>query len=321
MVSQIEASLKKGFSFLDSNQLPSGEFLTKQWIGDDACEHSLKFPIRSVFITSFVLHSLKFIAKHVDVKRSAQKALEFLLSEMEDQGLWRFYGKESKIPFDIDCVCCILAALKEWEIEMDYENIASRLLRYRNAKNIFNTWILDEDPRSAKIKFSNVDWVVNANVLFFYSLVGERLPEVEQYLIAFVKNEAFKQRSIFYPPMSGMYCLTRAYADGQNRGLKPAISKIKEYLLSSKTENKSQDSLCTALSTVALQNCYEGKAPTAQFIGDLLNMQQIDGRWPTGVFFSSVMRGHPEISLKWGSEELTTAFALEAIAKCFDESR
>jgi hypothetical protein len=318
---QIEASLKKGFSFLDSSQLPSGEFQTKQWIGDDSCEHALKFQIKSVFITSFVLHSLKIIAKHINVKRSAQKALEFLLSEMEDQGLWRFYGKESKIPFDIDCVCCILAALKEWEIEMDYEKIASRLLRYRNAKNIFNTWILDEDPHFAKINFNNVDWVANANVLFFYSLLGQRLQEVEQYLITFVKTEAFKQRSTFYPPMSGVYCLTRAYADGKNKGLKPAISKIKEYLTSIEAENNLQDSLYTALATVALQNCYERRAPNSQLIEDLMNMQQTDGRWPTGIFFSSVMRGHPEISFKWGSDELTTAFALEAIAKYFDRSR
>jgi len=320
MESQIETALEKGFSFLSSRQLPSGEFPTKQWIGDNACKRALKFPIKSVFVTSFVLHSLKYVSRFINVEQTAQKAIEFLLCEMEDDGLWRFYGKKSNIPYDIDCVCCVLAALKEWAIEMDYETMASRLLRYRTAQNVFNTWILDGDSRFLEIEYNDVDWVVNANVLFFYSLLSQRLPEVEQYIITSIETDTFKQRSIYYPPMSGIYCLTRAYSDGQNQGLKPAISKIKENL-NTKAEDRSQDSLSTALATIALQNCYEGKAPIAQLIEYLISMQRIDGRWSTGVFFSSIVRKRPEIIFKWGSEELTTAFALEAISKYLDKSR
>jgi hypothetical protein len=318
--SQIITALEEGFSFLSSNQLPSGEFATRQWIGDNACERALKFPVKSVFITSFVLHSLKEISKFIDVEQIAHKAIEFLLAEMEDNGIWRFYGKKSNIPFDIDCTCCVLAALKEWEIDMDYEAIASRLLRYRNSENVFNTWILDVDPCFFEMRYNNIDWVVNANVLFFYSLLHQRLPEVEQYLLSIVETEAFKQRSTYYPSISGIYCLTRAYADGHNSALEPAIPKIKDHLLNTKAENKLEDSISNALLSIALQNCYKGKAPVAQSIEYLLSMQRMDGGWPTGVFFNSIVGECPEIIFKWGSEELTTAFALETVSKYLQKS-
>ena len=108
---QIDIAMKKGIKFLSSKQKPSGEFTTKQWIGDDACEKALPLhPFRenpfsilydpftappksdgkSVFITSFILHSLKFLNEFINVEEMAQKAIKFLLNEKEEFGLWRF---------------------------------------------------------------------------------------------------------------------------------------------------------------------------------------------------------------------------------------
>jgi hypothetical protein len=319
MKPQIEASLKgaleRGIRFLYRKQLPSGEFPTMRWDKSKAKDASY---VKSVFITSFIIHSLKHIGKFVPVDKISQHAINFSLGEMENNGLWRFSGKKSYIHFDIDTTCCVLAALKEWGVEMDYYAIASRLLRYRNAQGIFNTWILDTDPPFEK-KDNNIDWVVNANALFFYSLLGKRLPEVEQYLLKVVETETFKQRSPYYDsPFCFIYCLTRAYADSHNIELKPAVAQIKDYLLSIQADDKLHgDMLQSALVTVGLLNCGEGGAKSSQSIEYLLSMQRKDGGWPMGIFFT----GGPYLGyhIVYGSEELTTAISLEAISKCAEK--
>lgn len=270
--------------------------------------------VKSVFITSFIIHSLRHVGKFVPVDKISQHAINFLLDEMENNGLWRFYGKKSYIHFDIDTTCCVLAALKEWGIKMDYYAIASKLLEYRNAQGVFNTWILNVDPPFEK-KDNNVDWVVNANALFFYSLLGQSLPDVGRYLIRVVEIDAFKQRSPYYDsPFCFIYCLTRAYADGNAMKLRPAIAKIKDCLLSIKADDKlHSDTLQSALATVGLLNCSEGSAKSARLIEYLLSMQRREGGWSTGIFFTE--GPYTEHHIVYGSDELTTAIALEAISK------
>jgi len=321
MMPQIEVTLKsvleKGIYFLCRRQMPSGEFPTMRWQISKTNDMSY---VKSVFVTSFVLHSLRHVENFVYVEKIRQRAIKFLLGEMENDGLWRFYGKKSNIHFDIDTTCCNLAALREWEIEMDYHTVASGLLRYRNAQGIFNTWILNVDPPFEK-KDNNVDWVVNANALFFYSLIDQRLPEIEQYLIRVVQKETFKQRSSYYDsPFCFIYCLTRAYADGHNPRLGPAIAKIKGYLPSIIEEGKLLDNpLESALATVGLLNCGEDVAGLAQMMEHLLSMQGKNGGWPTSIFFTGGPYTNHHIA--YGSEELTTAIALEAVSKYAEKQR
>lgn len=270
--------------------------------------------VKSVFLTSFVLHSLRHVKTFAHVEKIGQQTIKFLLNEMGNNGLWRFYGKKSYIHFDLDTTCCVLAALKEYGIEMDYNTIASRLLRYGKAEGVFNTWVLDVDPPFEK-KDNNVDWVVNTNALFFYSLLNQHLPRVEQYLLRVVETESFKQRSPYYDsPFCFIYCLTRAYADGHNLKLKPAMAEIKDYLLGIKAENKLYDSpLQSALATIGLLNCSREVSESAQAIEYLLSTQRKDGGWPMGAFFTG--GPYEEYRILYGSEELTTGIALEAISK------
>lgn len=311
MKKQLEASLRQGVSFLSKKQHLSGEFSTRVWEKFKINDSSY---VKTLFPTSFVLHSLKHVEKYVQVEKIVQRAAKFLLGEMEENGLWRFYGKKSYIHFDLDTTCCILASLKEWCVDLDFEVLSFNLLKYRNAKSIFDTWILDVYPPFEK-KDNNVDWVVNANVLFFYSLLDLCLPEVEQYLNRVVETETFKQRSPYYDsPFCFIYCLTRAYADGRNPKLSPAIAKIKNYLLSFKEENKLHDDVLeSALATVGILNCGGDVTEASPAIEYLLSMQKNDGGWPMGIFFTG--GPYTEYRIVYGSEELTTAIALEAISK------
>lgn len=307
----IEESLRKGICFLSDRQLPSGEFATMRWEKPKVEAASY---VKSVFVTSFVLHSLREMENFTQVKEISQQAIKFLLSEMEQNSLWRFFGKNSPIHFDVDDICCILASLKEWGVGMNYYSQASLLLKYRNNQGLFYTWILDVDPPFEK-KDNNIDWVVNANALFFYSLLDRPLPEVEHYLIQVVETDAFQQRSPYYDsPFAFIYCLTRAYADGYNSTLGSAVTGIKDYLLHAKERNKlCGDPLEGALAAVGLLNCGGKTTESTQAVEYLLSMQEEDGGWPIGIFHTD--GPYTEYRIAYGSRELTTAIALEAVSK------
>ena len=307
----IEESLRKGICFLSDRQLPSGEFATMRWEKPKVEAASY---VKSVFVTSFVLHSLREMVNFIQVKEISQQAIKFLLSEMEQNGLWRFFGKNSHIHFDVDDTCCILASLKEWGVRMNYYSQASLLLKYRNNQGLFYTWILDVDPPFEK-KDNNIDRVVNANALFFYSLLDRPLPEVEHYLIQVVETDAFQQRSPYYDsPFAFIYCLTRAYADGCNSTLGSAVTGIKDYLLHAKERNKlCGDPLEGALAAVGLLNCGGKTTESTQAVEYLLSMQEEDGGWPIGIFHTD--GPYTEYRIAYGSRELTTAIALEAVSK------
>lgn len=310
----IDESIKKGIEFLVDRQMPSGEFATRRW---EKLKVETASYVKSVFITSFVLHSLRYIENLTHVGEISQRAIRFLLNEMEPSGLWRFFGKNSRIHFDVDVACCILASLKEWGVKMNYRSYASLLLKYRNDQGSFYTWILDLNPPFER-EDNNIDWVVNANALFFYSLLDYPLPEVEQYLIHIVETGAFQQWSLYYdPPFAFIYCLTRAYADGHNLRLSPAIAKIRDYLLHVKAENKSYgDPLENALAAVGLLNC-GCETESTQPIRHLISIQKEDGGWPIGVLHTGGPTGY---HTAYGSRELTTAIALEALSKYLKEN-
>lgn len=299
-------SLRRGISFLSNSQLKSGGFPMIIWQKNNVKSVT---NVKTIFAAPFVLHSLKYVRKFFNIDEISRKAIEFLLNEMEYGGLWRFFGKNTYIHFDVDSTSCVLASLKEYGIDFDYKTIATKLLKYRNSQNIFNTWIPDIDFSLEKVD-NNVDWVVNANVLFFYSLLDWKLPEVEQYLIRIVENGMFKERSPYYDsPFCFIYSLTRAYADGKDLRLTPAITKIRGYLL--EVINKAQvDPLESALATVSLLNCGINPTTSRFLIKHLLNHQKKDGGWPIGMFFP-----HPDTDYVYGSEAITTAIALEAISK------
>jgi hypothetical protein len=153
---------------------------------------------------------------------------------------------------------------------------------------------------------------VNANTLFFFSLIKIPIPEVTNHLCNIVEKKDFEDGSIYYySPFSFIYCLSRAYADGGAIGLKPILGKIKSYLLNKQDTNGrwSGNILENAMATESLINCgYKGIVVDGA-INNLLKAQKADGGWPNSAFFVGV----PE--LFYGSRELTTAIAIEVLWK------
>jgi predicted Rdx family selenoprotein len=126
-----------------------------------------------------------------------------------------------------------------------------------------------------------------------------------------MEKEDFEDGSIYYySPLSFIYCLSRAYADGGAIGLKLILRNIKNYLLNKQNvKGEWGNTLENAMATVSLINCgYKGIVVDGA-INNLLKEQKADGGWPNSAFFAGV----PE--LFYGSRELTTAIAIEALWK------
>jgi hypothetical protein len=310
MNNKIIKSIRKGISFLLSKQLNSGEFSTTR-----AKKISMENAsyIKSIFLNTFVLHSLNQLKNVFSINETVQNATKFLLNEKEGEGFWRFFGKGTHLPLDLDDTCCALSALFINGVELEYKTIAGYLLNYRDKRGIFYTWILDRYlPKTSSYFENDIDWVVNANTLFFFSLIKIPIPEVTNHLCNIVEKKDFEDGSIYYySPFSFIYCLSRAYADGGAIGLKPILGKIKSYLLNKQDTNGrwSGNILENAMATESLINCgYKGIVVDGA-INNLLKAQKADGGWPNSAFFVGV----PE--LFYGSRELTTAIAIEVLWK------
>lgn len=309
MNNKITKSIRKGISFLLNKQLNSGEFPTTR-----AKKISMENAsyIKSVFLNTFVLHSLSQLKNVFPINETVQNTTKFLLNEKEGEGFWRFFGKGNHLPLDLDDTCCALSALFINGVELEYKTIADYLLNYRDKGGIFYTWILDRYlPKNSSYFENDIDWVVNANTLFFFSLIKIPIPEVTDYLCNIVEKGDFEDGSIYYySPFSFIYCLSRAYADGGVIGLKPILRNIKNYLLNKqKVKVEKGNTLENAMATASLINCgYKGIVVDGA-INNLLKAQKADGGWPNSAFFAGV----PE--LFYGSRELTTAIAIEALWK------
>jgi hypothetical protein len=218
---KIRNSLEKGIIFLEKNQLPSGQFATYRSRNSNM---SNNFYVNSPYITTYILHSLNYVEQTSIVKRIKDKAIAYILSEREPNGLWRFYGKDPKnwleeIPPDLDDTSCALSALKENGMEID-KNIIDYLLNFRNSEGIFYIWF--EEP----LKDKRVDCAINANILRLFSLQNKKLNEVCKYLNKVIQEEDFSCCQFCRSPYPFLYVLTRAYSEGASC-LDISIPKLK----------------------------------------------------------------------------------------------
>ena len=112
-------SIREDASFLVSKQLSSGEFSITRAKTKDMKN---SYYIKSIFFTTFVLHSLSQL-KNFPLNETVQNATKFLLNEKEGEGFWRFFGKGTHLPLDLDDTCCVLSALFENNVELEYRTI------------------------------------------------------------------------------------------------------------------------------------------------------------------------------------------------------
>ena len=295
MENTIENVINKGLAFIEKHQLSSGEIPT---LRADNINMQNAVYVKTVTITFLVIWALQYLKNFPKAKSIIQRGIDFLLSEKENGMVWKFFGKGSEITPDLDDTASILAVLKENNISIDYEKYAKKLIKIRNENGLFYTWFPE------KGKGNNVDWVVNANVLYFFQTMGIRIPEVEGYLVEVAKKGLFKKGSLYYhSPYAFGYFVSKLYYEFNL--LEATRTPLIEFVIDN---YKTLNCIDLALGAVTLLNFgFKGKELDLM-IKKILNTQMSDGGWGVGTIFK-----HRTKEIYYGSRELTTGVALESL--------
>lgn len=327
--------LDRALAFLARTQRPTGEFPTTV-ARDAALTQEARYDA-TPFATTYVVHALTEVARctGADVGPLVGPALDFLASEREGPGVWRYWTRahehHGSIPPDVDDTACVSAALAHAGQRTDNADL---LLAQRDARGRFRTWILPrwgEPPgrflavlrlqpalhkhvafwRLTEAAPGDVDGVVNANVLAY---LGDR-PETRGAQ-AFVTETLLEGREgacdkWHLDPPAFYYAAARAHAAGACDDA-AFVATLRE-----RAASAAEAEAVPALAALALSAALHAGPPTPALaaVGRRLRAaQRADGSWPGHALYY----GGRARYWGWGSDALSTALCAEALARLGD---
>ncbi len=317
-------SLLHAINFLYCNQLNHGEFETKV-SPESSMTKSKSCPASSPYVTTFILYSISSIRGDLKVDDMIKKSLDFLLNTMEEHSTWRFYSKNnSKIIYmnglfrridmrlapDLDDTACASHALKLNNI--DFSDNQALFYESMATEGVFPTWLLIresllEEQDNVPL-YNNICCGVNANILLYLG-DSSKTKDTSDYINNVIVCGKEAQSCDYFPNSFAFYYLvSRAYASGAY-SLEPSRNNIAEKILRSlNTSQYPSDIFSIILAIASLLNFGKFTHELTEWIEIIIDTQSADGSWPTKSFFVDTTN-------HYGSQELTTAIAIEAIAK------
>jgi len=306
---QCAFAIQNGLDFVAVSQTATGGFITDCW-HVDAAEQAT--PVDAVFTASQVLYSLSFCRDSVSAHGTEERVAKYLAAQRESPGVWRYYGvgTQIKISPDVDDTSVAWAALQRLEVPVPPAALdAVRASRDQNG--LFTTWI--GPPASwVNIDSRDVDTVVNINALLFFGLAHENMDAVCKYVVAQIENDNFRRGTVYYrSPLMFAHAFSRAYREGNVKCLDSGVGKLRDTVLSlQKPDGSWGNDLETAFGALTLLNLdYRGDA-LDRAIKILLARQSSDGGWELAPAYRGAVQ-----PLNYGARALTTAVAIEALAK------
>jgi hypothetical protein len=334
-------AIERAVSFLRRRQRPYGEFETM--LGADRSLRSPAFD-SSTFGTTFVMYALAQL-RDARLADMTARAAAFVREEMEFGGVWRYHStrqhKHARLPPDLDDTACASFALRL--AGMPVPDNAWVFFANRDAAGRFRTWILrttrnrwnprfafarsvgglqarlracrtavpeNEDPRFRVMHIDNddVDPVVNANVVLY---LGER--DETRAAIEFVVQTVLADTtpfSLYYAdPLALYHAVARAFRHGAG-----SFGVLREPIVDRIARRWASGDALTPLQAAYAACALLTFDPDASLVPELLQLlrasQREDGGWDAYAFYGV-----------WGSEELTTAFCLEALAQAESTER
>lgn len=330
---RLEAAIARAVAFLRQAQLPSGELPVYATTDPTLAERAELDP--SIFPTALAAQCLLFAPEAAPI---AARALDFLLAERDGDGLWRHWTREhphyASLPPDLDDTSCASAALAR--VGRGAPDNSALLLANRARDGRFFTWVVPRPRwtgarhlrlvlaqlrhlptlvmffRLTSAKPYDIDACVNANTLRYLGrFPGEEA--VVAWLLQVLHDGGERQCDKWYEnPFVVRYFLSRALA-----GRAP---EARELVLARTAEEAPANALEQSLAASSLM---DWGADASFLVEALLAGQAADGSWPRAALYHggrARLRGggfaepHPDTP-RWGSEAITTAFAVEALAR------
>jgi hypothetical protein len=342
----LDQAVDRGVEFLRRNQRDYGEFAT--FLGSDV--ELKKSPVvfdSSAFVTSLVVYCLSHVS-HPAVDGMLSKATNFLVSEREGVGLWRYYSsrnfKHSRVPPDLDDTSCISFVLKG--LGKTFPLNKEVILGNRNKEGLFGVWLkahrglilrnpglyielrkLQREAEAAQppmpeehrgnprfrmkvdpVSPQDIDPVVSANVILYLG-ENESTAAAIRYLVGLIEHGRDLEANVYYPsPLALYYMMSRAHLHSAP-GLGAAGVKIVDRLERLQLADGSLGvELLTGLAACTLATFAPMSQALCRAVSNIVDSQAQDGSWPQHSFYS----GPDEF---WGSPELTTAFCVEALSR------
>jgi hypothetical protein len=320
-------AIARGVAFLGGAQLASGEIPVETSTDPQMRSGGTLDP--SIFPTALAISCLTSCPAADQI---VAKAHRFLLAESDGRGLWRHWPRvhphHRQLPPDVDDSACAAAALGPAAPDN-----RALLLANRRSDGLFLTWFIPR-PRWTSLEHlratlpqlrhlptlamffrhtsarpGDVDAVVNANALHRLGKFEGR-ERVEHYLLAILRNRAESRCDKWYEDQFVVwYFFARAIG-----GRAEAAALIAERL----AETRRETPLHAALAISAAACCDTAIDPSD--IATLAHGQLPSGAWPRAALYHGGRKRrvdgfdppHPDTP-RWGSEALTTAFAVEAL--------
>jgi hypothetical protein len=253
---------------------------------------------------------LRFVA-HPAAAGIAERAQEFLEHEMLGPGLWTYWSSKGKIrvPADLDDIACASLALSQWGRSVPDNR--QFLLDNRDEHGRFLTWLVDckWNPQDAFLPPRhrlNVDVVVNANVVAYLGERAETRAAID-YLVGVLGSSPIAA-SAYYPDTFALFhAVSRAYQRGV-KGLAVVRDSVVSAVAARVGTQGAGNALLDAQAMLTLLNFNSWSAAGDIAFEALLRHQQENGAWPR---VAAYLGPAPF----YGSEEVTTAYALEAVAR------
>jgi hypothetical protein len=323
----------RGIAFLEAVQLPHGEF--RAWASNDPEMVRDAVPDPSIFPTALIAQCLAWAPAAFGVR---DRALDFLERERDRNGLWRHWTSDHpqcrQLPPDLDDTACASAALAAAGRAPPPNR--ELLLANRDRAGLFFTWVaprprwsglahlkvtlaqLAHAPtlflffRNTSAAPGDVDAVVNANTLHYLGAGPHAAPVVEHLLGVLSDGREAECDKWYDDPFAVRYFLSRAL-----RTLAPAAGPLIE---AGSADRAPRTALQSALAACAR---LDWGLPADDSIGAVLRAQLDHGAWPRAALYhggrarlagGAFAARHPDTP-HWGSEELTTAFCVEALSR------
>ncbi|WP_345237169.1 hypothetical protein [Hymenobacter saemangeumensis] len=335
----MEQAIVAGLAYLRQHQYPNGEFCC-YYAPDDPMQEWCQ-PDSALFPTALVagcMLSLQALPVANDMLTSATNFLQY---QMLHGGLWTHYGRAHAwhrlCPPDVDDTSCVSAIMRARGIDCPHPSNVPLLLTNRNREGLFFTWFLLRLRWNANRTYwrvvlpellrpvqsfvywreveahrNDVDAGVNANVLFYLGDRPETQPVIAWLLRIIAENREAECDRWYRDPFFIYYFFTRCYHAGIQK-LEPLRAPIIARILAqAQPDGRLGTTLAdTAWAVCSLLNLGSYPIELEKAVQYLLRHQNNSGEWPRWRLYY----GGPKKAIGWGSEELTTGFCLEALAR------